>query len=258
MFELVKWYLDLVTDLGTAVIGYSVDCRLGAGSFRYASLLHSPPDQPASERTTLLGARFPVPEGDLLRWQVPAFRFDAAWQRTGVPLEQTLLDAEPGRIEWYCRQPRALVTARLDDTVLTGLGYAERLRMTVPPWQLPFRTLRWGRYVSARHEIVWIEWEHDLGRRWLWLDGREEPNARLDHDRIVGLSERRELALDDRRVLRDSRVLTSLGQILPDSIRARVGPLAGMREQKWLAESELRQDGVAVDRGWALHEEVRW
>jgi len=258
MFEMVKWYLDLVTDLGSVLIGYSVDCRLGAAGFRYASLLHATPAQPVAERTTLLGARSPVLEEDLLRWQVPAFRFDASWQRVGAPLEQTLLDAEPGRLEWHCHLPRARVTARFEGTILGGLGYAEQLRVTIPPWQLPFRTLRWGRYVSARHGLVWIEWERDLDRRWVWLDGREEPAARLDRHGITALSERRELGFEDRRVVRDSQVLTSVGQMLPDAIRTRLGPLAGMREQKWLAESELRQEGLAVDRGWTLHEEVRW
>jgi hypothetical protein len=258
MFDMTKWYLDLVTDLGTVLVGYAIDCRIGPASVRYASLLHAPPDQPATERTTLGGARLPVLHGDLLHWHIPTLHFEGSWHRLGTPIEQTLLDVELGRIEWHCHLPRARVTARLGDTVLTGLGYAEQLRITCPPWQLPFRTLRWGRYVSAQHGLTWIEWAGDHSRRWSWSDGHEEPAATLHTHGISGLSDRRDLSFEDRRIVRDRQVLESVGRMLPDAIRDRFGPLAGMREQKWLTRSVLRQEGVVVDRGWTIHEEVHW
>ena len=258
MFEMVKWYLDLVTDLGSVLVGYSVHCRLGPAGFRYASLLHAPPDQPVIERTTLRGATAPKLEDDRLRWRVPRLRFDGAWQRLGAPFAHTLLDAEPGRIEWHCHLPRARVTARFGDTIVAGMGYAEQLRVTCPPWQLPFRTLRWGRFLSARRDLVWIEWARDLERRWIWLDGRAEPAATLDERGISGLSNRQTLTFEDRRVVRDRRVLDTAGRILPSAMQDQMGPLAGMREQKWLTKTALSQDGIIVDRGWTLHEEVRW
>jgi hypothetical protein len=258
MFELVKWYLDLVTDCGSVLVGYSVHCRLGPAGFRYASLLHAAPDAPAIERTTLPGARAPVLEGDTLRWHVPRLRFDGAWQRLGPPLAQTLLDEERGRIEWHCHLPRARATARFGDEIIAGMGYAEELRVTCPPWQLPFRTLRWGRYHSPERGLVWIEWKGELERRWIWFDGRAEPGATLGEQGISGLSDRRALQCEDPRALRDRQVLETLTRILPSAMQEQIGPLGGMRERKWVARSVLTQDGVAVDRGWTVHEEVRW
>jgi hypothetical protein len=40
-------------------------------------------------------------------------------------------------------------------------------------------------------------------------------------------------------------------------MQLQMGPLAGMREQKWLSQSVLTRDGED-ERGWTLHEEVRW
>ncbi len=258
MFELTKWYLDLVTDCGSVLVGYSVHCRLGPAGFRYASLLHAPPDEPATERTTLRGARAPVLEGDILRWHVPRLRFDGAWQRLDAPLAQILLDEERGRIEWHCHLPRARVTVRFGDEIIAGMGYAEQLRVTCPPWQLPFRTLRWGRYLSPEQSLVWIEWTGGHDRRWVWLDGRAEPGARPEAQGISGLSDRRALQFEDHTVVRDRRVLETATRILPSAMQDQIGPLAGMREQKWLARSVLTQDDVIVDRGWTVHEEVHW
>ncbi len=258
MFELDKWYLDLVTDRGTALIGYAVECRVGPASIRYASLLHASPDSPAVERTTRRDARSPVHEGNLLRWNVPALGFEGCWERIGAPVGQTLLHTARGRIEWHCHLPRARVTARFESAAMVGLGYAERLHITVPLWQLPFRTLRWGRYVSDRRGLVWIEWTDGLERRWIWSDDDAQPATRLHADGVSGLSGPSELRFEDRRIVRDRQVLDSVGRLLPAAIRDRVGPLAGMREQKWLSRSSLRHEDMVTDRGWTIHEEVRW
>lgn len=258
MFELVKWYLDLVTDCGSVLVGYSVRCRFGPIGFRYASLLHAPANGPPIERTTLRGARAPELKEDTLRWHVPRLRFDGAWQRLDAPLAETLLDEERGRIEWHCHLPRARVTGRIGDEIIAGMGYAEELRVTCPPWQLPFRTLRWGRYHSAEQSLLWIEWTGGLDRRWFWLDGRAEPGAELDEQGVSGLSGRRALRFEDHSIVRDRRVLEAATRILPSAMQDHIGPLAGMREEKWLARSVVTQDGIVVDHGWTVHEQVRW
>jgi hypothetical protein len=258
MFQLTKWYLDLVTNSGDVLVGYSVECRLGAAGFRYASLLHAPLDAAAAERTTLRGARAPALDGNRLRWHVPRLRLDGAWEEVGRPLQQTLLDGPQGRIDWHCHFPRARVTARFEDSILAGMGYAEQLRVTCPPWELPFRSLRWGRHLSDEHEVVWIEWGQGFDRRWIWLDGREEPGAQLETRGISGLSGGHTLQFEDRRVVRDRRVLETVGRMLPGLLQERLGPLAGMRERKWLTRSALRRQDTILDRGWTLHEEVDW
>lgn len=258
MFELDKWYLDLVTDRGAATIGYAGVCRVGPTSVRFASLLHASPESPAIERTTLRGVRFPVHDGDLLRWNIPALRFEGCWEPIGAPISQQLLNTERGCVEWHCHVSRARVTSQIEGAAQIGLGYAERLHITLPLWRLPFRTLRWGRYLSDRHGLVWIEWADGLERRWIWSDDRAEPAARLDANGVSGLPSHGELRFEDRRVVRDRRVLESVGRVLPPAIRDRFGPLAGMREQKWLSRSLLLHEDMVADRGWTIHEEVRW
>ena len=68
------------------------------------------------------------------------------------------------------RGPRSLC----DGVVLRGLGYAEHLSMTIPPWRLPIDTLRWGRFLSPERSVVWIDWQKEGdGRTWIFVDGTE-------------------------------------------------------------------------------------
>ena len=258
MFELTKWYLDLVTDQGTAVVAYMATCRLGTMAFSYASVLVAPPGMPAVEDST--GGRVDPPQrvGERLRWQSEALGFQGEWSPLGPAIQQTLLDGPEGGIHWTCHLPRSRAHARLGERDLEGLGYVERLRLTLPPWRLPFRSLRWGRHLSLEHSLVWIDWARGTDRRWVWLDARPEPAAELTPAGVWGLSDGQSLRLHPPAVLRDRRVLERLGRALPEWLRARLGPLAGMREQKWLARSEIENDGTPCDAGWAIYEEVTW
>ncbi len=65
MFQLDKWYLDLVTPRGDVVIGYAARIAWGGLSFNFSSFLDNPVDGPVSDRSTDRGASDPTesPEG---------------------------------------------------------------------------------------------------------------------------------------------------------------------------------------------------
>lgn len=221
MFLLVKWYLDLVTDDGTALWAYSARLRWGALRLSYASVCRSVPGARLDEAATIRGVVAP-------------------------------------RLDWLCQMPRARATVRWGDSTYVGLGYVESLRLTIPPGRPPFRTLRWGRHLSDRHALVWIEWEGGDPQRWVWLDGSEQRDARLTADGIAALDRGCELRLGSSRDLCDRPVVGSLARFLPAVARRAAGPLGSMREHKQLSRSSLLAPGQAPDLGWAIHEEVTW
>ena len=62
-------------------------------------------------------------------------------------------------VRWRCLQPRSRATVNLaSGKVVKGLGFLERLDMTLAPWKLPIQELRWGRFLSDRESLVWIDW----------------------------------------------------------------------------------------------------
>lgn len=257
MFELHKWYLDLITDDGTAAIFYAA--RLRAGSLRVAYAATLLAERSAErESATLRDVALPGLDGDVATWESGPLQVRGRWCRDAPAIERTLADGPDGAILWTCHMPRARASVDLGGRRLEGLGYVESLRLTVAPWRLPFHALRWGRHTSSAHSLVWIDWDAGERGRWVWLDGVEQPGA-VPCEAGVRLSAvGAELRLQERRVVRDRRVFATISDILPDAARRLAGPLAGMHERKWLSRSAVVGAESPPDRGWTLHETVTW
>ena len=154
--------------------------------------------------------------------------------------------------------PCAHVNVQFGEETFVGLGYAERLTLSIPPWKLPFRTLRWGRHTSTRRSVVWIDWVGDDTRRYLWFDGVEQQDARLSDSGVSRLGGDAVLSWHDARDVCHRRALTRVTLRLPGLAQRLAGPLAAMREHKQLARSTIERGGEARDRGWTLFETVTW
>jgi hypothetical protein len=258
MFRLVKWYFDVISDEGVAAIMYMARLEWGGLRVRYASVLQSAASAPPRESATLRGVERPQLAGGTLRWANAALQVSGRWTSDAPPIRRTLASGPSGVIQWMCHMPRARAVVQCGDVTLSGYGYVESLRLTMPPADLPFRTLRWGHHASTSHSVVWIDWRGEDARRWVWLDGQEQPDATLTESGISGLGDGGALQLADSRDVLDRRVLASLGAVVPMLGRHLVGPPADMHEHKILSRSAIVRAGQPVDRGWALHEVVTW
>jgi hypothetical protein len=258
MFSLDKWYLDLVTGDGIALIGYAAELRWHALHLRYAAVLESHPGTPPHERATIRRIRLPEVAGDRLAWDCAPLHLQGEWRTLAPAIGSTLLEGPAGTITWSCLMPRARATVECGSARYEGLGYVERLQLTLPPWELPFRALRWGRHLSEGHALVWIEWDGELTRRWAWLDGRPQPSARVAGDGVEGLEGGWALRWQRGRDLRRRSVLETLREAAPLLVQRATGRLGTMDEHKQLSRSALVADGAELDSGWAIHEEVSW
>ncbi|MEX0891548.1 MAG: hypothetical protein WEB88_05200 [Gemmatimonadota bacterium] len=155
MFRLVKWYLDVVSDDGTAFIGYAARVHWRAFRVRYGATLLSRPTGPLVERSTLSPGSGPLADADgVLGWQCHRLGVDGQWSPTAAPILRRLYRDRTGAVDWECLVPAARVRLRVGALHLDGWGYAERLVMTLPPWRLPLVELRWGRVVGPGAEGV--------------------------------------------------------------------------------------------------------
>lgn len=258
VFALAKWYLDLVTDDGRALVAYAARLQWGPIRLVYSALLRSAPGSPPVQAASIRRGQPPHHDGDVITWRSAPLGLTGAWRADSTPLGATLLETEAGRIEWNCRMPRAQAHVACGDERWTGRGYVETLTLTIPPNRLPFRILRWGRHLSSRHAVVWIEWEGGTNRRWVWLDGTVQPAARLTP---VGLDlgDGRAIRFSVSRDLRTQDVEANLSPITASVRRRLAGMIGTMHEHKLLSRSTLvGENGVALDDGWAIHEEVTW
>ena len=258
-FLLEKWYLDLVTDDGTALVGYVGGVTWHGLAVGVTSRLVAAPDAPPAETSTLGGHRWPVLTHGVLTWAAAPLSLHGEWRALAPPVERTLLNSSAGTIEWSCLMPRARASVVTASGRLEGLGYAERLRLTLPPWVFPFHTLRWGRHVSADHAVVWIEWDGEVSMRATWLDGVPQPDARVDAAGVLGLAGGHAVRFHTARDLSRRAVGDTIARMAPVLAARVAGRLASMQEHKQLSRSSLVDaGGRALDDGWAIHEVVTW
>ena len=258
MFLLTKWYLDLVTPEGTALIAYAARLRWGRFRLAYASVLVSEPSREAREtRAFGGGGAWPRLDGDRLIWTPPRLGVDGTWDRAAPGIRRRLLKTDAGEIRWKCEMPSGRASVTVGGRTFDGLGYVERLSLSIPPWNLPFRTLHWGRHTSAGHSLVWIDWTGEDTRRYVWLDGVEQPNASLDERAVYRLDQETTLRLDGARDICDQRALARIAGRVPGLTRRLAGPVAAMREHKQVARGTIERHGDA-HAGWTLFETVTW
>ncbi len=255
MFHLRKWYLDCTTPDGAAAAAYWAQAQWGALRVSYAGLLHLFPraSTPVS-RSSFFATTEPAPANGTLNWTCPALNFNGEWCSTRPTVSRTLLETPSGSVHWSCIMPCAACTLDIAGTRLTGLGYIELLEMTIPPWRLPIKHLRWGRWLTPLDSLVWIDWEgpHPLT---LVLRNGEECKATVS-DCSIALSDGQRLDLHGPRVILHGNLGATVLASIPGA--AKVLPPAIMRthEQKWLTRGTLSPNPANTPDGWAIHERV--
>ncbi len=253
-FSLRKWYLDIVTPAGDAAVVYAGRVSVGAISAPYFELLVSPASGAGARVRRVSGRARVTVASQSIALDATSFGVRGQWTPQRAPISVRLLDDERGRIEWRCHQPGGRARLQIPDgSILDGLGYAEELEMTVAPWALPFDELRWGRFVGERRSVVWIDWRGGLDRRWVFADGVPVHASVVERDRVVWPGGAVDIAAG--RVLREGRVGKAVAGPLAVCLPRRVRRAA---ETKWVSRGTLQNDRGGSDRGWVIHELVRW
>lgn len=257
-FELSKWYADCVTERAEAAILYQAELRWGAVHLHYSSLLMKVAETPARSDYSLQRQTSPALEDGELNWESTKWKVRGVWTGLGEGQRKTLYASGSSLLDWNCIAPRAKVSLQIGNAPpLQGWGYAEHLRLTVAPWKLPIKRLRWGRFVNATDTVVWIDWSGTFVRRDVFWNGRSV-DAREIGDTEIVFEDGWVMSLDRGAVLRDGilgatalAVIPNLNRLFPDSI-------LNMRECKWLSRAVLRRAGMPDSVGMAIHEVVEW
>jgi hypothetical protein len=257
-FRLEKYYLDAVDERGRWLICYSARLDLGPFSLSYADCRHASSLKAAHTGPMLGDVRDPLVSVESLTWHQPGLGIEGRWTRRTPPRTVRLFEEGSGAVDWCCLQPSADATIGTQSGAeLQGLGYCERLLLTLPPWRLGLKRLRWGRFVSQTHSLVWISWQgaNPLSLV-LWNGTRLSGTTHISDDRIfaedVTLSISPVEIIHDRFPLREvfSR-LPRLQTLAPQSLRQ-------LHEVKRLARGRFDTPGNGSCEGWIIDETVDW
>jgi hypothetical protein len=255
-FTLSKWYFDCVAPDGRVVIGYWASMAWRRLAFTWQNVVLYEEDGPPARRSSLITSPPPDVGVDGIRWHAPALDCTIDVKSRQHPIEERLLDDSTGVVEWRVEAPAAVVSVHmLGSPAVQGPGYAEHIRLTLPPWRLPIRELRWGRWLDAvpNRSVVWIDWRGESQRTWVFVDGKMAPSAVVTDESVsagavsVVLGERRTLeALSFSEI---AATIPALHAVVPKSLLA-------LRQSKWCSKGTFQEgNGVALN-GQAIHEAV--
>ncbi len=258
-FALSKWYLDCVAEDGRAFIGYLATLRWKSLTIHYqSSLLHSA-GEGTQTRFSLRGAPPPSVSGPSLTWKSSPLRVEGTWNALEPPLRVTILESDAGAIEWHCLQPRATASVRAGKAAaIGGLGYAEHLCMTIPPWRMPLKKLHWGRFLSATHSLVWIDWRGPYSKQVVLLNGVEVQAESITEQQVVLKNRAAILDFEESFVLRKGILAKTALSKIPAVQKLFPQSVLGILECKWKTRAVLRRRSMPDARGWAIHEVVKW
>jgi hypothetical protein len=254
-FSLTKWYQDSVDPAGRAAIAYSTALAWRGLMVSWHAVALYEPGSSTREWTSMARTDLPARENGRITWQPRALGATFAADPLLDPFNVRFIDDNRGVVDWTCEAGAARTSVALGNCSVEGLGYAERLLLTVAPWRLPIDEMRWGRWISAdgRRAIVWIDWRGAEPATAVFVNGVRQAGAVVTDDHVT--ADRLALTLSSPRVLH----ARSIGDIL-----ARIRPLGALVPASWLAVEDRKCLSVgtldAADRatGWAIHETVRF
>ncbi len=251
-----------MSDAGDVFIGYAARLRWKAFTLKYSSVLEKQKDQPTEVRTSLVKFAAPQITDSSLNWSSDSLGVNGTWKALScAPVERTLFETDAGEIKWRCLQPRAAADIYIgkERRRLRGLGYAEHIEISIPPWQLPIEELRWGRFLSESDSLVWIDWRGPHPLRLVLHNGVEAKTAQVADSEVGFDGGRQILRLEEKQVLREGALINTAFSVIPGI--GKILPLRSLNtyECKWRSRGFL--DGSASpegSEGWAIHEIVRW
>jgi hypothetical protein len=258
-FYLLKYYMDCVDDYGNVFIGYSAALKWKRVILNYANIIQYDNAAGTIFRKTIKAQPAPFVTDKQVTWSAGGLSANGRWESIDEPIQKILLHNGGGAIRWLCFQPKA--HARIvagDDKIISGLGYTEKLELSIKPWHLPFSRLRWGRYLSEQDTIVWINWSGGSDLNLLFYNGNLITDAKVS-DESVGLgSGGPMLAFEDMAVIRKGALISTALVDLPGISRVFPNNIVNTYECKWRSRGILKDKGKILSTGWIIHEVVQW
>lgn len=260
-FYLAKWYLDCTDDQGNTAIGQAANMRWHNIEVPYTGLLMYEEGKGAAERSRFEDLNWPNQMGDQIIWEDNSFGISGWWEADSPPLTARLYHSEKGYVDWQCFQPRSRASFDIaDGPIIQGLGLAERLVFTIEPWKIPLEQARWGRYLSEKDYLIWIELRGAPPRQWVWYNGVAVEGAAIEDEAVhlpqLGLH----LELGSSSTLEEEKkilhIVQSLVEYVPGFNRTVPRFFLHAGEHKWRSRGKLMERGLVKNEGWAIHQLV--
>lgn len=256
-----KFYTDCIDEKGNIFIGYTGivkwrNFRFNYSNFLFYDVLKGKFQTDYSIKKNL----FPEWCYPQFKWTHQPLKIAGEWNSLQPPVEEKLLENNEQFINWSCLQPLSEAKVQLGETLIEGLGYTEKLDLEVNPPNLPFETLRWGRFTTKDTSIVWIEWRGEIPLKLVYLNGVKYENIEISDESVKIYDVHLELKLTESLELRKGSLLETVFKNLHWLTKRFPIKMLSTFECKWRSKGVLIDKGEekSVKSGWAIHEIVIW
>lgn len=260
LFNLEKWFLDVVDSDNRTSIFYAAKLNWLGVRFQYVDWIHYDGDNICSQEKKFRRVSLPSINRQTILWEDLKLNIKGEWTSMDNPINACVYDSPKGQLNWHCYQPRSHVKLNINNQEIEGLGYVEKLVLTAYPWHIPMDHLRWGRFVSPRHSLVWIELRESVIRQWVWLDGAKIKD-RCEINDISVANKTFTLTLNKEKTLESGRSISKALGVLLKGVLNFNNPIrsnfANAYSQKWLSHGQLKIDNE-IDQGMVIHEWVNF
>ncbi len=260
-FSVSKWFMDCVSEEGTCIIAYAAEMRKKGIVIPYKSLLISEPGKEAVIKTKFKTSKWPQLKGECIQWDDESLGIKGHWKQKGSSLKSRLYDSEKGKLDWHCYQSSSSANIGLNNQLdLKGYGYIEHLSLTIEPWKLKIKKLRWGRFISDNINLVWIDFTGAQAQRWVWHNGDYVVASVLNDEEIIIPTMELKLKLKLERILERGHKMLKVARGILQFISGFNKQIPDLflktNETKWLSKGTLYHQEKVISEGWAIHELV--
>jgi hypothetical protein len=252
-FLLEKWYMDIVTPDGCAAIGYFAKMQWKKIALNYSGYILRNKKGDVTIKNSFRKANIPQWSDNRLIWKPPAF--EGEWSAMDSPVHLKLLNASNGFVDWNCLIPKGRAKVLTGDESLVGWGYAEKISLTILPWQLPIKELYWGRFLSDDYALVWIEWRGPMPKTLLMVNGTTYEQVTISNDSIK--TPDLLLAFNSKYPLRSGRIGDTVFKGIRRILSLFPTTIFQLNENKWCGVANLTIHNKQYN-GTYIHEHVIW
>ena len=118
--------------------------------------------------------------------------------------------------------------------------------------------LRWGRFLSERDVLIWIEWRGNAPLCVVFHNGKQVSDASVSDEHVALDGGRTELTLTDKTELRQGTLGSVALSAIPGIAALVPARILNTHECKWRSRGVLSTHGSPCSSGWAIHEIVRF
>jgi hypothetical protein len=253
-FFLKKWYVDAADNQGNVFIGYWVSLRWRKITLHGYQLLQRLPKGDIQTQGGFTKQPEPFLENDhRLVWQPKNLK--SSWESSDNTIREVFFESDRGNITWQCVQPKAKAKIQLPDISFEGAGYTECIEITIPIWDLPLKTLYWGRAHSENHYVTWIKWDGTTKQSIVWFDGKRSNDLEITNDVIY--SSHFQLQVGDNISLREGKLASTVFKPFAKIVALFPKSTFLAEEHKWFSQGTLTANSI-FEPATIIYEKVIW